>query len=125
MTISGFLNGKKVKILLDTGSSVSLIGGKILDSIVDQRDGEAEEFDKIIAVNSTEMQVAGMIQGKLKIGQFETQTKLNILPEASYEVLLGRDFLCKHVKIIDFMTKEILFRDNSNVRGSNGAETKL
>ena len=42
------------KILLDSGSSVYLIGSNIMDSIVDSRDVEAAEFDKIIAVNSTE-----------------------------------------------------------------------
>ena len=44
-----------------------------MDSTVDPRDVEAAEFDKIIATNSTEIQVTRMIRGKLKIGQFETQ----------------------------------------------------
>ena len=63
-----------------------------------------------------------MLSGMIRIGEYETRVKLNILPDAHHEILLGRDFLSQHVKTLNFATNEITFKKNH--RGSNNIETQ-
>ena len=44
---------------------------------------EDAEFDRIIAVNSSETAVIGMIRAKIFIGKFNAEVKLNILPQSN------------------------------------------
>ena len=62
---------------------------------------EAAKFDRIVEVNASETDVSGMIRGQIKLGNYEAKVKLNIFPEASYQILLGRDFINEHVDIIN------------------------
>ena len=63
-----------------------------------------------------------MLSGMIRIGEYETRVKLNILPDAHHEILLGRDFLSQHVETLNFATNEITFKKNH--RGSNNIETQ-
>ena len=119
MIVEGWIKGEKVDILIDTGSSISLIGGETMKRIVDPKDIEAAEFDKIIAVNATETEVRGMVRQEITIGNYTAMAKLNILAEASYQILLGRDFMRENIQTINCLTNEITLKNGEMVKASD------
>ena len=123
MVVRGELNNKDVNILLDSGSSVSIIGGRAMELIGDESNIEPPEFQSIVAVNSSRTEVTGMIRGVIKIGDFQSPVKLNILPGANHEILLGRDWISTNVQAFNFDTGEIVFKGNKDT-GINTANAQ-
>ena len=110
-TIEGMVADNKMKMLIDSGAICSLINQEVIDGATKQWKIRKSEYDKIVSVSLNETRINGMIEEQLKIGSLETSVKLHILPNISYPIILGRDWIAQYVKSIDFDTREIEFRD--------------
>ena len=97
MLLKGTVNGTNVTILLDTGSSTSLITDQMFQKLQPKPALKTSNFDRVIAINESETKIKGCINVQLQIGEFFCMWDLNVLDKASYDVLLGRDFLQKYV----------------------------
>ena len=102
MILVGFIGKKKVNMLLDSGSTISIMGGELARNMENSDRIEATEFNKIVAVNKTETKISGMIRQKIRIGNLDTNVKLHILPESNHEILLGRDFINEYIPSCSF-----------------------
>ena len=116
MVVNGSIKGQKTQIFFDSGSSISIIGGEMFKKIENDSIIEPAEFDNIIAVNQTETAVTGLIRANIQIGKFSGEVELNILPESSYQILLGRDFMRDHGASIDYNTNQVTLKDRKTTK---------
>ena len=113
MTMKGLFKNREISILLDSGSEISIIGGKFYDEIKTKVTLEPPQYEKIIAVNKTKTEIKGLIKDKINIGNFQGNVELNVLPDANQEILLGRDFIRRFVKMIDIRNNTIELQQKS------------
>ena len=131
MTVKGIIRGYEAQVFIDCGSCISIIGGKMFKKIKRFVEVEAAEFDKIVAVNTTETAVAGLIRARIKIGKFSGVANLNVLPEANHEILLGRDFLWENGIDILFSSGKLILgnirktQPNINASSDHGGKEAL
>ena len=116
MILAGFIGEKKVNMLLDSGSAISIMGGELAKNMKNSDRIEATEFNKIVAVNKTETKISGMIRQKIRIGNLDTNVKLHILPESNHEILLGRDFINEYINFINVTEKTISFKNSDDMQ---------
>ena len=102
MTLTGFIGNQKVSILLDSGSEISFMGKKMVEKLRENMKIEPSVYSKLTAVNGTNADIQGMSRQNVKIGNFESILKLNIVPESDQEILLGMDFVRQYVHSINF-----------------------
>ena len=109
--IEGVIQGTKMKMLVDTGAVISLLSQKAIDKIGDKIKRKPAEYKRIVAINKSETEIEAMVTEKIKIGNFEAEEDLHIVPGTSYEILLGRTFISKYISKIDLREKTMKFRD--------------
>ncbi len=112
-TLEAYILGTPLRVLIDTGAVISIIKKEALQKIQKEVKILKPKYDKIVSVNLSESQIEGMIKETLTMGDFAVETELHILPGASFDVLLGRNFINKHIKRIEPGNKLIEFVDNN------------
>ena len=109
-TLMGSINGRRVSVLLDTGSSISIISEKTLKTLGVGIEIEAAEFENVIGVNASKSKVKGMIRCKINLGGHLAPVRLNVISDTHHQVLLGRDFIADHVKEMDTVRNTFAIR---------------
>ena len=90
----------KLKALLDSGSSVSLIVSDLANrtnSIVDRK-----YFKTLLSSTGNNLKVIGGVLLPMQIGKMQTNHKFTVVSELVTPVILGRDFLSAHKLRLDF-----------------------
>ena len=113
MIVKGFIDEMPVNILVDTGSTISIIGSKIVNRMIHRPPITPSSFDRIIAINKSETKISGLAEIPLRIGEFEATCQLNVLEDTNHDVLLGRDFLRKYAENVNVRkgTVELIGRE--------------
>lgn len=107
--VKGEINDHTVKILLDTGSSISLIREQTLNKI----NNLSKNITKIprvnlIGINERTLGYANRaVAVTIKLSNFEIDTQLLVVNHLEYDILLGSDELDRNNFIIDFEMGEI------------------
>ena len=110
MTMCGIFKNRNVSILLDSGSEISVLSGKLYEEIKTEVTLEPSIYAKIVAVNKTKTDIKGLIKDKIKIGNFEGNY---VIQDANQDILLGRNFIRSFVKMIDIRNNTIELQQNS------------
>ena len=91
MCVNGFIESKPVKMLVDTGSAITLIRQDCLPpkfacSVV-------ASPNPVVVANGEELELLGSINVDLQIGQFSCSHPVLVAKHLTQECLLGADFL--------------------------------
>lgn len=111
------LKGRKVKALLDTGASISLVNKEIANYLTDMGELVSHCHNKNVEVaDGRIVPLDPPICTSVKIGSFEWASKLYVLSGMPCEILLGADFFFACGPTIRFGNEKLLiFADGTKV----------
>ncbi len=109
MTIDCLFGGTPMNCLIDSGSSCSVISSQALNKIKKCVEILPSRFGRIIAVNKTAAAVTGSIKEILKIGDFQAEITVHILPQSNHELLVGRDFISSFIHRLNIQDNTLDF----------------
>jgi len=99
--------------LLDTGSNVSLINY----SLVENKEEIIPVRSSLIkCANGTKSKAKGEILLKIKIKGYTYEINALVLESATFNILLGNNFLFKYGLIIDYRKNEITFKSGDIIK---------
>ncbi|TGZ69633.1 hypothetical protein CRM22_003628 [Opisthorchis felineus] len=104
LTMSGYLDNRPVRFLVDTGASCSVVGAREFWP----RGRQPAASTKLITANGAPLQTAGTASFSVSIGQLCTHHQFYCAP-VTWEAILGMDFLKKYKASIDFVSGQITF----------------
>ena len=103
--VEGKLNQTPISILIDPGASLSYIS----PDLVEKCKLSVEKFAKswlVQLATGAKIKVISFVKNcTVKMVQFETYVKLNVLPLGSYDMLIGMDWLEQHRVLLNFFYK--------------------
>ena len=103
--IQGMIQNKHVSILIDPGASLSYVS----PSIEEKCKWHLKKFEKswlVQLATGTERKVVNYVENyEMFMSQFKTQVKLNVLPLGSFDVLIGMEWLEKHIVVLNCFEK--------------------
>ena len=110
MTFRGDIEDKRVNVLIDTGSFVTLMGKDVADEIgLPLLETGLKE---IVGINNISKPVLGTVMFELKVGINILPLKCYVVENIKYNIVLGRDMLNKMMVMMDLSTNKIIFRKN-------------
>ena len=102
LTIQGHIEGFGVSMLVDTGSSVTLIHKAVWNKVkIKVKSSLSPCTVPVMAVNGEELKVAGEIDLHLQIGTHQGKHKVLVVEQMLQQCLLGTDYLEKQKCLID------------------------
>ena len=103
--IEGMIQNKPISILVDPCASLSYVSPSIAKSCI----LHLKKFEKRWLVQlaiGTKRKVVSYVEGcEMLMSQFKTQVKLNVLSLGSYDVLIGMDWMEKHIVVLNCFEK--------------------
>lgn len=97
MTTQGKIEGIQTTLLLDSGSGLSFVDARFIDSRgLAAREDRYSGSVRTVTANGEELQVRGVINLRVMLGTKESSHTLLVSPNFIYTVLLGNDFLYAH-----------------------------
>ena len=111
-----------LKLLVDTGAAVTVISERFFHDILRVKYALTQKqlFDSIKTANGGTVPVAGTASFDVSIGESEYVCDAIVVPNLSYNVVLGRDFLHKHRAVIDVGSEKVTFSENNTVLFATG-----
>ena len=119
--IEGKIHDTRIDVLIDSGATLSYITPDVVES---------NKLKKLKHVKSWLVQLATSTERKVVDFIFDLEfildgqkirTNLNILPLASYDMIIGMDWLEQHKAVLDYYTKILSYKDNfGTVRTTQG-----
>ena len=103
MYIVAEIEGVECKIILDSGSSVSLISNTIFRTVKDIIPSPAEQL--LLTAPGNKMQSLGEADLEITIGKFRSPQKFSITSSLITDCFLGLDFLANHRISHDFANR--------------------
>ncbi len=95
------------KCLIDSGSTLSLLSNRVFEKIdINVRPTLEQHNVAVHDVTGSDLRVYGQFDFNVKIGTSEYKHSM-LVCEMSPEVILGQDFLLKHVKKIDYCRQQL------------------
>ena len=103
------------KLLVDTGAAVTVISERFFHDVlrVNYALTQKQLFDSIKTANGGTVPVSGTASFGISIGQCDYVCDAIVVPNLSYNVVLGRDFLHKHRAVIDVGHEKVTFSENN------------
>eukprot|EP00731_Ephydatia_muelleri_P006907 Em0003g1155a len=93
----GFVNGVRVRFLVDTGASVSLLHSDVWHRISASHAAlQPWSGPRLVGVDGSELRVCGYVKLALKIGTASVSTPVVVVDTLTAEGILGMDFLRHH-----------------------------
>ena len=119
--VEGKLNQTPIYILIDRGARLSYIS----PDLVEKCNLSVENFAKswlVQLATGAKIKVISFVKNcTIKMDQFESFVKLNVLPLGSYDMLIGMDWLEKHRVVLNCFDKTFTCvnngRETVNVKG--------
>ena len=93
----GFVNGVRVRFMVDTGASVSLLHSDVWHRISASHAAlQPWSGPRLVGVDGSELRVCGYVKLALKIGTASVSTPVVVVDTLTAEGILGMDFLRHH-----------------------------
>lgn len=97
----GFVDGRVVEMLVDTGSAVTLVHKRLLDRIGVVKVLEGVE-DRVVSANGQPLGILGRCDLRIGIGGVDELHPVLVANDVTQDCLIGVDFLARHKVKIDF-----------------------
>ena len=98
-------------ILLDTGSSITIIHTRFLQRIYHNTCEPSQNF--YISANCTTINIIGKVQLEIKINGLSTFVTASTSSSLVTDVLVGTDWLNQYVLCLDISTRRLTLQDNT------------
>ena len=110
------------KLLVDTGAAVTVISERFFHEVLRVKYALTQKqlFDSIKTANGGTVPVSGTASFDISIGQCDYVCDAIVVPNLSYNVVLGRDFLHKYRAVIDVGHEKVTFSDNNTILFATG-----
>ncbi|TGZ72485.1 hypothetical protein CRM22_002058 [Opisthorchis felineus] len=102
LIMSGYLDNRPVRFLVDTGASCSVVGAREFWP----RGRQPAASTKLITANGAPLQTAGTASFSVSIGKLCTHHQFYCAP-VTWEAILGMDFLKRYKDSIDFVSGQL------------------
>ena len=113
MCINGTINHYPVKILTDSGASLSCIHPKTFEKIRKNTKIKPSLFPSILTISGMESPIVGTVKLSISLGDMSTTFKFHIVEIGDNHVIIGRDFLNKNGAIINVTENKVKFKNNN------------
>ena len=116
LTVIGSVAGRSTKLLLDTGSAVTLIREDIWKELKVKNRGYSLEAPvrAVVTANGEKLGLVGQCALMVKVGGLSAIHMVLIATSLTQECLLGADFLSQHGCVLD-MQKKVLYAGGQQV----------
>ena len=98
----GELGGTGVEVMLDSGSSVSLVQQQVLSRAGDVEQIEGEKHLQLVTASGAPLPILGHIRSSIQVGEIELVHSFVVVRELVAPVILGVDFLHDNGLVLDF-----------------------
>jgi hypothetical protein len=105
--IEGMIFNHLVSVLIDPGSNLSYISPKTVDKCKLQPQKQTKPWLVQLATGTKRKVVEAVPSCQLMLGEFLTQTTLNVLPLGSYDLFISMDWLAAHKAKLDCYYKTL------------------
>ena len=99
--MNGFVEGHPISMLVDTGSSVTLLHKEVWDNVLCRQNGLVPSTVPIMAVNGEHLAVSGEL---LQVGPHQMKHKVLVVDDMSQQFILGTDYLEQQHCVINLIT---------------------
>ena len=106
--VEGKLNQTLISILIDPWASLSYISPELVEKCKLLVENFAKSWLVELATSAKRKVVSFVKNCTVKMDQFETFVKLNVLPLGSYDMLIGMDWLEQHRVVLNCFDKTLL-----------------
>ena len=114
MTFEGTIEGKKVDILVDTGSFVTLVNQDVIAESENIRVSDSSLLS-IVGIGNIPKPVHGAVILEIKIGENVLPLKCYVVDNIKYSIVLGRDMLDSVMTGMDHERSTIFFRSGMSL----------
>ena len=101
-TVWGELGSTRVEVMLDSGSSVSLVQQQVLSRAGDVEQIEGEKHLQLVTASGAPLPILGHIRSSIQVGEIELVHSFVVVRELVAPVILGVDFLHDNGLVLDF-----------------------
>ena len=129
---TGCISSRKTRMLVDTGSGVTLIGEKVWRELGSSPNGSAlleEPTTAVVVANGETLDVLGQMELVIELGGLVKKHMVLVARQLTHVCLLGAEFLCQHNYIIDLHNRVLLAGDQSVTMcasdSNNGGDMQL
>jgi hypothetical protein len=108
--VDAVINGSKVKLLIDTGATVSIISPDILHSVIDDpRPMLTEVKQEVLTADGSAMKVEGSISISFMMSNIKLSQLFTVI-DVGIDGILGLDFLTSNSCMLDLPNSTIVLR---------------
>ena len=122
MMLTGKIQGMEVKILIDTGSSVTILNDKIFQKLDDKKLAKAD-LKEIIGIAEAKREIMGTTEICIKCGENELNIRCYVIKNFRYDMVLGLDMLDGILEGIDHRKGIILFKNRQKIEEEKSTGT--
>src|SRR6185369_10856300 len=123
MTCKAQVAGWKVEVILDSGSSISIISKKFMESI--GRRIEKVSGRKITGIHGERRPSLGIVtQVPIKMEEIVVAVDMEVIDATGYALILGTDWLRKAHAIIDYQECKLILKDGKQTAQISCKNTK-
>ena len=120
----GFIKDIPLHVLIDNGSTCSLLSRKKYLQIAESGEGKLENTNfKLFTANGNPIKLYGSMQETITLGDAEYTIEL-LVGDIQQDAILGQDFLLEHIDRIDYRS-QLLTSKNTEIPCWIGGEAKM
>ena len=112
-TTRGIVENTEVYMMLDSGSSVSLIQESVLKDLATKKESPPTGLT-LVSATGEDIPALGCVSVTISVGTLQVTHPLIIVPSLIASVILGLDFLQKHGLVLDFTVSPVKIRSCMN-----------
>ena len=115
--IWGNVAKQPVKLLVDTGAAVTVVSENFYETFLHARYSllNNRTIDSVKTANGHVVFVRGFVSFPVSIGKKDYECEASVVPDLSYDVVLGRDFLHRFCAVIDVKGCFVTFEETNTV----------
>ena len=112
--ITGRLGGVPVELMLDSGSSISLVQRDVLSQAQDIVRVKATRSLQLVTASGEQLPIVGHIQAPVTLGELKFLHKFVVVENLVASVILGIDFLHENALVLDFTQSPVVVRHSKS-----------
>ena len=109
MTFAAFLENRQTKVLIDTGSFVTLIDSKLASELSEVR-AIKSSLRSVVGIGGVNKDVHGAIIIAVKVNSNRLLLKCQVVDDMPYPIVLGREMMNIITSKIDYSDSRIHFK---------------
>ena len=110
--VSGIINDKETKILVDTGSAVTIVNKSFLE-LPKETELNQSVSTPVVVANGQPLSILGVMPVSISIAGIKYNHEAMITNDITHDCLLGTDFLIPHACTIDLKQHRLLIGNKS------------